>query len=217
MTKSSETQGMSDNCLQYISEFQKQKEWDKNTVKTKAEKTIERANHFYHNAKIFEMLKEKPKAQELYAECFEAYENLYSMTPLKKRSRSVRIEQLKCMSEDNVVAKDKENFLKALTTDYPFEETFHRKLSSHYKSKKEYQKALSENEKAIKYSYGRMWLYNVYQKSELLKSLEKNKEAYEVLGKALDEVAIEKEISKGSSSVLKMVRNQYEELKKKVL
>lgn len=217
ITKNSETKEMSENCLQHISDFQKEKEWNKGLAKTKAEKTIENANNLYLNARIFEILDEEAKADELYAECFKTYDKLYQMTPLEKKSRSVRIEQLKCMNNNKVASMEKEKFLKALAKDFPFEETFHRKLSKYYQSKKEYKKALSENEKALKYSYGRMWLYNVYQKSELLKALEKNKEAFEVLGKALDEVAIEKETSVGSNTVLKMVRKQYETLKKEVL
>jgi len=119
------------------------------------------------------------------------------------------------MKDDSVEVADKEKVLIELIADYPFEETFYRKLSSFYHSKDEFPKALAANEKALKYSYGKMWLYNVLKKSEILKALNKDKEAYAILEKALDEVSIEKESRDGV--VLKMVRNQYEELKKKVL
>ena len=152
---------------------------------------------------------EKKKNQKfLYAQCVQDFDKLYDVTPLSKKSRSVRIEQIGCLKGENQSVE----LLKSLVKDYPYEETFHRKLAKHYAKSKNYQKALENNQKAIDYSYGYMWIYNVADRADYLRKMSKDKEALHLVEFALSEVVLNKEDIR-SNNALKSLRVQYDALK----
>jgi len=151
-------------------------------------------------ASFFEEPEEKVKA--LYAECKSQYDDLYELTPLKKKSRTVRLEQISCIKEEGQNLE----LLISLAKDYPYEETFHRKLSSHYSKNKDYVKALKEAELAVDYSYGGFWVMNMSKKAEVLEKLNRKKEALSVVETALSEVVIDDVDDKRLNYMLKNLR-----------
>lgn len=146
--------------------------------------------------------------QALYAQCVSDYNDLYTVTPLGKRSRSVRIEQIACLKGDSQSIE----ILNSLAEDYPFEETFHRKLAKQYAKKKQFDLALEYNQKAIDYSYGYMWIYNVAERANYLRQASKQKEALALVESAMSEVILNKEDPRVNSA-LKSLRAQYDALR----
>ncbi|MGH1469010.1 MAG: hypothetical protein ACRBBP_09050 [Bdellovibrionales bacterium] len=213
-TQDKETKENSKKCKGFTSKYEahldknKEKDWDKILP---SEKLISEANYFSEKASLAELSNNKKEAASNYASCFQAYNKLYQHSPLKTKSRSVRLQQLYCLTDDDSQSEEKFKVLTSLVKDYPFEETFQRKLASHYLKKKDYKIAAEYNEKALKYSYGALWAYNMSAKAKIQQGLKKDKEALLTLEEALGEFVLEKEGR--SSGTIKMLRGQYEALK----
>ncbi len=213
-TQNKETKENSKECLDYIAKYKtyldknKKEDWDKILP---SERLISEASYFSKKASLAELSNNKEEIKTNYASCFQAYNKLYQHSPLKTKSRSVRLQQLYCLTDDDSQSEEKFKVLTSLVKDYPFEETFQRKLASHYLKKKDYKTAAKYNEKALKYSYGALWAYNMSAKAKIQQGLKKDKEALLTLEEALGEFVLEKEGR--SSSTIKMLRGQYEALK----
>ena len=151
---------------------------------------------------------EKSKTKSLYARCVQDFDKLYEISPLGKKSRFIRIEQVDCLKSEG----EEVEVLKSLAQDYPFEETFHRKLATHYAKNKAFKKALASNQNAIDYSYGYMWIYNVAERANYLRKVSKNKEALTLVEFALSEVVLNKEDTR-LNRALKSLRAQYNALR----
>ena len=172
------------------------------------EKSLTSAVYSKIKAKLYDFFEEEKKAMSFYSQCVEDFEKLYEVSPLGKKSRSVRIEQIGCVKDENQGAE----ILKTLAKDYPFEETFHRKLARLYAKENKYEKALDNNQRAIDYSYGYMWLYNVAERVKYLKELSREQEALELVESALSEVVLNKEDAR-TNNALQSLRAQYDTLK----
>jgi len=145
--------------------------------------------------------------------CVVAHQSLKNYSPLGEKSRVARIGQMGC--GDKAMARGADvKLLESLISDFPYEETFYRKLSGHYKSKKEFAKALDYNAKALKYSYGAIWLSNVVTRAEILQAMNKSKEAFEYLKANMNEVQVD---TGRYAWVFEKMRSQYEDLKKEVM
>lgn len=203
-------------CTSYIDKYAAhlktsfKKDWEQ---LSQAEQALATAQNFSTMASVAETRGNKNAAKKYYASCFDAYTQLYKFTPLKEKSRSVRLQQLYCLGDEET-SKEKFKVLTSLVKDYPFEETFQRKLASYHLKNKDYQKAADYNSKALKYSYGAMWAYNMSSKAKILKGLKKDSEALTTLEKALQEFVLEKEGR--NSRTIKMLRGQYEALKTQI-
>ncbi len=211
--ESSQNNTLSKECLDYLKNYSiyldknRQSHWSK---LSQAEQILSEARYFKLKASLSKILENKETTKKYYASCFSTYKKLYPYSPLKEKSRSIRFQQLGCLTDDDSTDKSLK-VLTSLVRDYPFEETFQRKLTSYYLKKKDYNKALDYNKKALTYSYGSLWAYNMSLKAKILQGLKQNQEALVTLERALKELVLEKEGR--PSKVINMLRSEYEKLK----
>lgn len=210
MTQNEKVKKNSKDCLLYSKRLITKLEKVKRT-KSEQLKILGEAQKNDSLAGLYKSLGNNKKAESYADLCFQKYQNLYKFSPLKERSRSVRFQQLYCLKNKKDSKKNEFKLLSSLVKDYPFEETFQRKLASYYLKKKDYKKAREYNEKALRYSYGAMWAYNMGTKSDILEGENKKDDALSVLDEALKEVVLDKDGR--SSNTIKMLRGKYEALK----
>lgn len=212
-TKDLKTQKNSSQCANYANKYEthlktKMSKMDKNLFDS--EKILNTSGYYQMLAKISEYNNNSADMSKNYKRCFDGYEKLYALTPLKEKSRAVRFQQLYCLKELDQSKKNLDVIM-SLAKDYPYEETFQRKLTSYYLDKKEYAKALEYNEKALKYSYGFMWAQNMSLKAKIFTALNKKAEAIKVLDEALGEIVLQKDSK--FVQIVAMLRAQKDTLK----
>ena len=186
-----------------VTEEQARKDWDKLSEGERA-LTMAGAASSLLDLKALEDPK-NPNIKKIGQTCLLSYQSLTKYSPLKEKSRVARMGQLGCDFEGESITKDVD-LLQGLIADYPFEETFYRRLASHYKKKKNYKRALELNSFAMKYSYGVVWLRNVMTRAKILEEMKKPEEAFALLKKNMQEVKIQE--SGRHARVFKSLRDQ---------
>ncbi len=211
-TKDQSSKKVSSKCKEHVQNYvayleKKRSEPLKNIFES--EKFLNKADYYLELAKVNQILGESKLASDNFKLCFNELEKLYVYSPLKEKSRSIRFQQMYCLKDVESSQKSLA-VLESLSKDYPFEETFQRKLSAYFLEKKDFVKALEYNEKALKYSYGIMWAYNMSTKASILEAMKKKSEALEVINQALKEIVMDK----GSkiTRVVTMLRDQKQSL-----
>lgn len=205
-----------EDCSKYLS---KALDWHNGKLKYSenkfiaSEKLVRDADLFYKIGEIKDILGEPEAAQVAYGKCMSLYSQLEQYTPLGKKSRAVRFEKLYCMKglKNN---SNKLNLIKSLVRDYPYDETFHRMLSKHYREKKDYVRALSSNDLALRYAYGDSWVRNVLDRVRIYRAMGKDASAYDFIKKNLGELQLTKDGKK--TWWMKSIRKEYEALKEKL-
>ncbi len=152
--------------------------------------------------------KENSVVSEQYSLCLKEWDAAEKTSPLKEKSRAVRIHKINCMGESQT--DQKLTVIESLVKDYPYDSTFHRFMASHYLKQKDFLKALKSNEKAIQYSYGDRWAVNVASRVEILMAAQKNQEALVFLREKLPEIRLEKDNKK--MWVMNKIRGQLKAL-----
>jgi hypothetical protein len=204
--KTKKEEEFSEDCLKYKKIYLESIKINKDLPKE--EQMLAKAINSKIRANLAEYFGEEEVSKKLFNQCVQNFEDLYAISPLNKKSRSVRIEQVSCLKEESQSVE----ILESLVKDYPFEETFHRKLAKHYAKKNNFKKALESNQNAIDYSYGYMWIYNVSERASYIRKASMNQEARELVESALAEVVLSKEDARVNNA-LKSLRAQYEALK----
>jgi thiol-disulfide isomerase/thioredoxin len=182
---------VSSECLDYINSYKKylQSSVDhKKGVDSLAEKEHLKMRLAVDNASLAEITGDIKASNKFYKECRDSLKSLFKYSPLKEKSRTLRMTELSCVKDKS----KKIALLKDLAKDYPYESTFHTKLFYFYKKNKDVAKALESNQKALDFSYGSIWLNNVNSRVNYLIELNRNKEALELADKTLNEVELSK-------------------------
>ncbi len=161
---------------------------------TTIDKAIQAANFNKTLLKIGRLTFPKPThLKQLHTNCFDSFELIKSFSPLKERSRTLRVEQMSCLNDNSTSHSVNLNILSGLIKDYPHEEMFYRKKARIFKKEKKYKKALSLSQSALKYSYGRIYYHNLIETAKLLTLTQQKTQAKSLLNKALSEVSISKD------------------------
>lgn len=184
----------------------KQESWERFT---KAEKLIAGAQLAYSEAGLFKLEGNKDKERSAKKICQAMWAMAEEFSPLKNKSRTARIESLKCIPKDEIEQSQK--VVESLVKDYPYEYTFHTKLAKIFMKKKSFEKALKANSKAVRYAYGDSWAAALTQRVDILKALGRSSEALSLLEKSMGEISLDADSNK--NWFMNKVRAQIKELK----
>jgi len=183
-------------CSKYTDKYIESLKFNRDKDKAKLT-TIDRTARAatYHATKLrYEKLKGLPEKRltSLRTNCFDTFEILKSLSPLKEKSRYTKTRQVLCLS-DKSLQNSGLAILDQLINDYPYEEVYYRKKSKILTANKKYRQSLSIIDKAIKYSYGNLVYYN---NIDLINSFDLTKD------------------SKSEQQLLNQIRNKIAELSK---
>ena len=187
-----DSRSISEECISYIDKYKKYQKSivdSKNSLVSVSEKEYLKMDRAMDNASLAKITGDTKLADKFFKDCRGSLESLFKFSPLKEKSRTLRMTQLKCLKD-----KSKEiSLLKSLAKDYPYEATFHSKLFKFYKKNKDAAKALESNQNAIDFSYGNVWLNNVNSRVSYLIELNEKKKALDLANQALSEVDLSKD------------------------
>lgn len=151
-------------------------------------------------------------AAQLYEQCQKIGKELAAQSPLGEKSRAVAITRLSCLK--NTKGNETFELFQSMIASYPYDTTFHSALADYHFTKKDFVKALAANEKAVQYAYGEWWAKSINQRVRILKQLQKDQEALQLIEQSLQEISLDEGDYK--QSWLNSWRSSLADLRKKV-